>query len=83
MYGATEIVKLIHMYVLESIFCLSVSWVFLECPLHSCSYSRSSHVVQGDSDPLATIDGLGMDILGHMLLPWEFGTGTKGHLLTL
>lgn len=65
MNGAAVNVKLIPVYVLESIiFYLSMSQIFLECPLHSDSYSGSSCVVQCGSEPLASVDGLRMDILG-------------------
>lgn len=65
MNGAAVNVKLIPVYVLESIiFYLSMSQIFLECPLHPDSYSGSSCVVQCGSEPLASVDGLRMDILG-------------------
>lgn len=47
---------------------------------HPCSYLGSSYVLQCDSEPLATVDGPGMDTLGQLFLPWESGTRTKGAL---
>lgn len=65
MNGAAVNVKLVPVYVLESIiFYLSISQIFLECPPHPNSYSGTSSVVQCGSDPVVSVDGLRIGILG-------------------
>lgn len=69
-------VKLIHMCIQESMFCLSISQLFLELPSPVCRNAGSSHVVQCCSDHLPTADEMGC--CGPLFSPGEFGAGSVG-----